>query len=108
MIYSIYITAKNKREAQKISRHLLDRKLIACANIFPIESMFFWKDKFVDEEEYAIIAKTGAKFSRVAGEVKKIHSYETPCICKFNVEANKDFERWVKKVTDKVWDSQSL
>ena len=46
----VYITCKDKKEARKISRFLLEKKLIACANIFPIESMYRWEGKMVDDE----------------------------------------------------------
>ncbi|MDP2749331.1 MAG: divalent-cation tolerance protein CutA [Nanoarchaeota archaeon] len=97
MIFSLYITAKDKKEAVNLVKHLLKNKLIACANIFPIESFYTWKGKFVEDKEYAIIAKTNKSFKLLEKEIIKVHSYELPCICKFNVQANKDFEEWVRK-----------
>ena len=35
----IYITCKDKEEAKKISKHLLEKKLIACTNMTPIETI---------------------------------------------------------------------
>jgi len=45
-----YITCKDKSEARKISEHLLKKRLIVCDNIFPIESMHWWKDKIKFDE----------------------------------------------------------
>ena len=36
----IYITNPNKDEAKKIAKHLLNKKLIACGNIYPINSIY--------------------------------------------------------------------
>ncbi len=94
----VYITCKDKKEARKISEHLLKKRLIACANIFPIESMYRWKGKLVDENETVLICKSiNRKFSEIKREVKKIHSYEIPCIEKIKTTADSDYEKWVKK-----------
>ena len=93
-----YITCKDKNEAEKISTHLLKKRLIACANIFPIRSMYRWNNKIVRNKEEVIIAKTNNKnFNKVAAEVKKMHSYNIPCIIKINSTANKDYETWAKR-----------
>jgi len=97
---SIYITCKDKKEAIKISKHLLKKRLIACSNIFPIKSMYWWNKKIINDNEIVILAKTtGKKFEKIKKEVGKIHSYDLPCILKFNVEANKEYEKWVKTET---------
>lgn len=94
----VYITCKNEKEAKKISMHLLKKRLIACANIFPIKSLYWWNNKIVNDNENAIIAKTKNKrFERVAAEVRKIHSYAIPCILKIDAISNKEYERWVNK-----------
>lgn len=93
-----YITCKDKKEAEKISLHLLRKRLIACANMFPIRSMYWWNGKIAKENETVIIAKTNRKnFNKIADEVKKLHSYSTPCILRMEAAANKDYEAWAKK-----------
>ena len=78
--------------------HLLRKRLIACANIFPIKSLYWWKGKIVNDKENVIIAKTKDKnFKRLVYEVKRLHSYTIPCILKIDAIANKDYEAWAKK-----------
>ncbi|MBI2659406.1 divalent-cation tolerance protein CutA [Candidatus Woesearchaeota archaeon] len=94
----VYITCKDEKEAEKISMHLLKKRLIACANIFPIKSMYWWSSKIAKHSESVIIAKTSNRnFKKVENEVKKMHSYEIPCILKLNAAANSDYEAWAKK-----------
>jgi len=94
----LYVTCKDKREAEKIAMHLVKKRLIACANIFPITSIYRWNYKIVNEVEYVIIAKTNNKnFRKVVAEVKKIHSYQIPCILRINAGANKEYEIWANK-----------
>ena len=93
----IYITASTKKEAKKIATHLLEKRLIACANIFPINSLYWWENKIVDENEVVLIAKTKeSNFKKVKSEVEKIHSYTIPCIIKFPVNANRKYLDWIK------------
>jgi len=94
----VYITCKDSKEAKKVSMHLLRKRLIACANIFPIRSMYWWNYKIVDDKENVIIAKTNNKnFPKMVKEVNRIHSYKIPCILKINVTANKEYEQWANK-----------
>lgn len=93
----LYITCKDREEAKKISRHLLEKKLIACANFFPIESMYWWKGKITEDKEFVIIAKTTKeKIKDVEEEVKKIHSYDIPCILNVEAGSNKEYGEWVR------------
>ncbi len=96
MINLIYVTHKNEKEAEKIISHLLEKKLIACANIFPITSFFSWKGKIENEKEVVTILKTdSSKWENVKKEIVKIHPYETPCILKLSTEGSKGFAKWV-------------
>ena len=93
----VYITCKDEKEAIKISKHLLEKRLIACSNIFPIRSMYWWKGKIQDEKEYAILAKTSDKnYDKIKKEAEKIHSYDVPCILKIGAKANESYDKWVR------------
>ena len=92
----VYITNENETEAKKIAKHLIEKRLIACANIFPISSVYRWKGKIEDTKEAILIAKTKKEtYEKVKEEVKKIHPYKVPCIIKIDVEANKDYGDWL-------------
>ena len=97
VIYSVYVATKDKKEAQKVSRHLLEKKLIACANIFPVDSLYWWKGRIVEDREYALVAKTNKSFRQVEKEIEKIHSYEVPGISCSAVKVNKSCKDWIEK-----------
>lgn len=95
----IYITHKNEKQAKHVVRHLLDRKLIACANLYPIKSLYWWKGEIQKDNEVVSLVKTKKEnWERVKSEVKKIHPYDVPCIMKFEVSANKAYEDWINSV----------
>lgn len=94
----IYITASSKREAKHLAKYLLKMRLVACANIFAAESIYWWKSKLTKNKEYVIIAKSvESNFNEIRDEIEKIHSYSVPCIAKINVDANEKFACWLKE-----------
>ena len=94
----IYITCKDEEEAVKISKHLINKRLIACSNMYPIRSMYRWQGKLQDEKEFVLMAKTIEKnYRKIKEEVKKIHSYDVPCILKIEAEANESYDKWVNE-----------
>lgn len=92
-----YITNPSKEEAKKLVKHLLEKRIIAGANIFPVESMYWWEGKIAEEAEYVLLAKTlDEKTKELEDEVKKTHPYKVPCIVKIPASSNKDFLEWLK------------
>ena len=91
-----YITNPSKEEAKRIAKHLLDKRIIASANIFPIESMYWWEGKITEGSEYVLIAKTSSANSRaLEAEVKSIHPYKVPCIIRIHASSNTVFSEWL-------------
>jgi len=96
----IYVTYPNKEESDKAIKYLIENKLIACANSFPITATSNWTGKVVECGEFISIMKTRKEnWEKVRDEIKKIHSYKVPCIMKIDVEANEDYEKWVDDET---------
>lgn len=93
----LYVTFPDELEAEKIITSLLKKGLIKCANTFPVKSQYSWDKKIESSEEVASLLKLKqSNWRKTESAIKKMHSYETPCIMKLNVEANSEFERWIK------------
>ena len=92
----VYVTHKNIEDAKEICKILIDCKLIACANLYPIESLYKWKDEFVNEKEIVSILKTQSKnWIKLKNKIEEIHPYDTPCIAKIDTEFNQKFSKWI-------------
>lgn len=94
----IYTTTSSLSEAQGISDLLLEKKLIACANILSaIESRYRWKGKVSKSKEVAVVFKTRTSlFKKIEKEILRLHSYECPCIIQIPwSHANAVFSRWL-------------
>ena len=101
-VASIYVTAKDAEEAERIGRVLVEERLVACVNIIEkIVSRYWWEGKTVRDEESLVIAKTKRTLvPAVIEKVKSIHSYTCPCILALPVEdGNEDFLSWIRRET---------
>ncbi len=92
-----YVTCRDEEEAKKIISNLLNKKLIACANFLPIKSIYRWNGEICYDNEIALILKTTQeKFNDIKEEIKRMHSYEIPCVLQIEVkDGNEDFLNWV-------------
>lgn len=92
----VYITHSSADAARQTANYLLEKRLIACANIFPVQSAYYWQGQINHEQEYVALVKTRSSlWLQIKREIAAIHSYETPCIMKFEVEANTAYENWI-------------
>ena len=98
MYIVIFITASNKKEAQKIGISLIKQKLAACVNIVDkVDSVFFWKSK-IDRacESLLIIKSKRDKLAKIIKLVESIHSYQVPEIIALPIIAgSKSYLRWI-------------
>ena len=97
----VIITAPNDAEASRISMALVNEKLIACANRFPINSIYTWQGKVEDEKEVMLVCKTlEYKLDAVISRVKELHSYDVPEIIAIPIiGGSKDYLDWVENNT---------
>lgn len=94
----LYVTHPSKPEAVQLSAKLLNERLIACMNYFPIESMYHWDSRLVNNQEIVTIYKTiPENLEAVQSMIEKNHKYTTPCIIQLStVNANESYEQWIR------------
>ncbi len=98
----IYMTAP-AAEAEKIASRLLDKGLIACANIMaPHTAVYKWQGKVEKGAETAVIMKTREElFEAAREEICSLHSYECPCIVALPITAGHEpFLQWISGQTE--------
>jgi len=79
-IILVSTTLEKLDEAEAIAKRLLDRQIIACAQISgPIKSIYRWKEATVTAEEFVLAIKTTPTLQqRVIDLIIKMHPYELP------------------------------
>ena len=83
----VLTTAGSADEARRIAGALVERRLAACVNIVPkIVSIYRWKGKVEEAEEWLLWIKTAAPFERVRDAILEMHSYELPECASISIE----------------------
>ena len=97
----IYVTCPSTEVAKAIASKLLERRMIACANLFEnVNSIYRWQGKVVDDNETVLLLKTSSEnFETVKTEIEKQHPYEIPCILGISVRSNESFGKWLTQET---------
>lgn len=99
----VYITAKDKREAERIGRSLVKLRLAACVNIIDgMNSIYRWKGKVERAREAILIAKTKKSLTRkLIKKVKSMHSYSCPSVISLPVlGGNSQYLKWIQEETE--------
>jgi periplasmic divalent cation tolerance protein len=95
-----YLTHPDEATAERVGAHLLENRLVACVHLYPIASRYRWKGELQRETEWVSIVKTRPELeAAVEAAVRAVHPYEVPCIARFQVQANADYETWIRAET---------
>ena len=66
-------------EARDIVRALLDERLIACANLAGVTSLFAWQDDVEEAKETLLVMKTTREhWPALRDRILELHSYDVP------------------------------
>jgi periplasmic divalent cation tolerance protein len=101
----VYVTCSDKAEAEKIGKHILEKRLAGCINIIPaMTSFYFWppkEDKIDKSDECILLIKTRFEnYEKIETEVLKIHSYDNPAIFAIPLVAiSKKYADWLGSET---------
>ncbi len=96
----LYTTFPTEEEAIRISRHLLEKRLIACANILgETKSLYFWAEELEENKESPVLLKTTPEnVPELIKILQHLHSYETPAILEIPIERGSEpFMKWVQE-----------
>ncbi len=101
----IITTTETKEDADRIARHLVGLRLVACAQVNgPITSHYWWKGTLEEATEWECKLKAlASNYEAIEQELTAIHPYEIPQIVALPVqEVAGPFREWIKEVTSSV------
>ncbi len=94
-----YVTHADAEAAQSLTDYLLNKRLIACGNMFPIQSIYWWQGAISRDDEFVSLLKTSsARWPEVERAILEQHPYDVPCIMHLEVQANAGYEAWVEEM----------
>lgn len=76
----VFSTFPNEQDAARITRVLVEERLIACANLLPgARSIYHWKGAIADEREVVALMKTRKQdWPALMSRLHELHPYDTP------------------------------
>lgn len=96
--YYIITTLCDKQEiADRISKTLMEKKLVAGSQISKVRSDYWWKGKIETKEEFKLEFRTRSdKINEIVEIIKSIHDYEVPAISKTEIICLTDeMKKWI-------------
>jgi periplasmic divalent cation tolerance protein len=97
----VLVTCGSTREARRIARALVHRRLAACASIVtaPVRSTYRWKGKVQTAREVLTMVKTTRKrLPDTVKMVQSLHSYDVPEIIALPiVAASAEYLAWISE-----------
>jgi periplasmic divalent cation tolerance protein len=98
---SVYVTCPDRATARSIAVALLERRLVACANLVPVESLYRWEGRIEEATEVAMFCKTRRELvPDVVAAVRGLHPHQVPCAVAFELgEGEPAYYAWVDRET---------
>jgi periplasmic divalent cation tolerance protein len=90
------------REARRLARALVDRRVAACVNLVPgVRSVYRWKGRVEEARETLLVIKTAAsRVPDLLAAVRELHPYDVPEGIALPVVAGlAPYLRWVREET---------
>lgn len=98
---AVYTTTGSREEAQRIAKTLVERELVACAQISGIESFYHWDGAIQNDHEFRLVLKTTEeRYPAVEAAIVALHSYTLPAIYALAIEhIHPPFAQWIDERT---------
>lgn len=82
----VVTTVATQDDADRIARALVERGLVACAQIAPVRSVFRWDGALREAQELRIEMKIrAADYADLETALRALHPYETPEIVRIDI-----------------------
>ncbi len=94
----VHTTFASRHQAEKAAETLVSERLAACASVFPVKSLFFWKGKLEKQREFALELKIAGKdYPKLEKRIRELSSHLLPEIIAIGVKkGSKEYLEWVE------------
>jgi len=99
---AVITTVASRDDARRIAKALVERRLVACAQISEIESLYHWDGALQDDREFRLLLKTvDTQYDAVEQAIRALHPYELPAIYALPIDRiDALYAQWVRGVAD--------
>ncbi len=97
----VYCTFPSPADAEKAARSLLDERLVAGANMLPLNSMFRWQGRIERRVETGVLFQAERRFyKRIERRIKQLHPDTVPQIVMWRIkDGYLPFLKWIMDET---------
>jgi periplasmic divalent cation tolerance protein len=97
----VMTTCGNKANAELIASRLVEERLAACVQIFPIDSVYRWEGAVENAQEWMLFCKIKAvDYAKVEAAIGAAHSYSNPEIIELGIESGaRAYLSWIVSST---------
>ena len=98
----ITTTYPDKGTAKHTAKLLVERRLAACVQLLPIESIYSWQGQICNENEVKLLIKSRVElFDKIAELIKENHTYEVPEIVQIPITGGSAaYLGWIGECTE--------
>jgi periplasmic divalent cation tolerance protein len=99
----VMTTCGGKANAELIATTLVEKRLAACVQMFPIASVYRWENALQKAEEWMLLGKIrAADYADVEAAIAAVHPYSTPEIIEIGIEKGAQaYLNWIASVTER-------
>jgi periplasmic divalent cation tolerance protein len=92
----IVSTYPNKKSILATANYVVKNRLAACVNITKVSSVYSWKGKIENTNEYLAFFKTTKNKNLLKNIIRKTHPYSVPEIAEIEISSiNKQYLDWL-------------
>ena len=94
---SLVLTSEGSAErAEALARQLVQRRLVACASLWPVRSHYHWQGNLESSDEVKLLLKTSPdQLPALRRAIDELHSYETPEWISWEAASNGAYGQWL-------------
>lgn len=97
----VLTTCADSASANQIATMLVEKRLAACVQILPINSIYEWEGEVVKADELMLLCKIkSADYGDVEAAIQSTHAYSVPEIIQIPIERGaQSYLAWIASVT---------
>ena len=97
----VFTTYEREEDAARVTRMLVEERLIACGNLLPgARSLYRWKGEVADQREVVVLMKTRKQdWPALISRLHELHPFETPECVAIRIAAGAPrYMAWLEEV----------
>jgi periplasmic divalent cation tolerance protein len=97
----VMTTCGGKPQAELIATRLVEERLSACVQMFPIDSVYRWEGAVENAQEWMLFCKIKSNdYAKVEAAIRAAHTYSNPEIVELAIENGaKAYLDWIAAAT---------